>query len=108
MIKIKYFTFTIVLILSFIIMLPAQAYTCRQCKGHQICILNIKRSAKNHWEYRALVSVDGVKTPIKTYNCRDAQNLLVQNSPIQRNGKVVPFAEDDVRGVICRFFKQLS
>lgn len=106
-VKVKYLAFLIVFILTFRVMLPAEAYTCRNYKGHQICILNIKRSAKNHWQYRALVSVDGVKTPIETYNCRDG-HLLREHPSIENSGQVMPFAKDDVRQVICSFFKKLS
>lgn len=105
---VKYLAFSIVLILTFAAMLPAEAYTCRNYNGHQICILNIKRSAKNHWQYKASLSVDGVKLPIETYNCRDGQTLLREHPSIQNNGKVMPFAKDDVRQVICSFFKKLS
>ena len=58
-VKVKYLAFLIVLILTFVAMFPAEAYTCRNYNGHQVCILSIKRSAKNHWEYRASVSADG-------------------------------------------------
>lgn len=71
-------------------MLPAEAYTCRNYKGHQVCIISIKRSAKNHWEYRALVNVDGVKIPLETYNCRNSQNFLAEHSRSQNASNMMP------------------
>lgn len=89
---------TLVFILSFAIALPAQATFCRTVKGHNICILSIKRSAKNHWEYRASVSVDGVAKPVEIYNCRDRLR-------IQKDGTAVPFITDDPGELICSMLK---
>lgn len=50
---------------------PARADFCRQVDTQQICILDIKRSAKNYWQYQAMVSIDGVKQPAASYDCRD-------------------------------------
>jgi len=43
---------------------------CRAWHGQQICILQIQRSAKKHWEFRSTVSVNGVERPRSAYNCR--------------------------------------
>lgn len=94
----KIFTFILVILLCLLITYPAQAFTCRNYNGHQICILNIKRSAKNHWEYRASISIDGAKTPVEVYNCR--QQIYTPN-----NGKVIPFGKDNAGTMICSFFK---
>lgn len=59
----KYLAVVLLLILSFSVVLPADATVCRNFDGHQISIFSIKRSAKNYWEYRAIVSVDKVKIP---------------------------------------------
>lgn len=95
----KILAFILVILLSFTITYPAQAFTCRNYKGHQVCIHSIKRSAKNHWEYRASVSIDGAKTPVELYNCR--QQIYTQS-----NGKVMPFGKDDAGAVICSFFNK--
>ncbi|WP_310480997.1 hypothetical protein [Chamaesiphon sp. VAR_48_metabat_403] len=50
---------------------PASAEFCRQVEGHRICILKIERSAKNYWQYQAMVSTDGIKRPLASYDCRD-------------------------------------
>jgi len=52
-------------------MIPARAEFCRQVDGHQICIVDIKRSAKNYWQYQALVRIDGIDKPAASYDCRD-------------------------------------
>ena len=54
-----------------IVTLPASADFCRQVDGHQICILSIKRSAKNYWQYQATASIDGVEKPTASYDCRE-------------------------------------
>ena len=50
---------------------PARADFCRQVDNQRICILDIKRSAKNYWQYQAMVSIDGVEQPAASYDCRD-------------------------------------
>ncbi|MFN6516067.1 MAG: hypothetical protein RMY29_016430 [Nostoc sp. CreGUA01] len=95
--RIRAIIFVLLLILSFLVALPALASVCRNYNGQQICILSINRSAKNYWEYRASVSVDGVKTPIEVYNCR-------QRVKIQQNGTVLPFEQKSAGEMICSFF----
>ncbi|ERN43192.1 hypothetical protein KR51_00000850 [Rubidibacter lacunae KORDI 51-2] len=73
---------------------PAEAAFCRTVAGHSICILDIKRSAKYHWEYRARVSVDGKKRPFEVYNCR-------RRIRVRRDGRIVPFDDDGVGNSIC-------
>jgi hypothetical protein len=93
-----------VAILSLIIYLaiafPAVASVCRTYDGHQICILSIQRSAKNYWEYRASVSIDGVKGETVVYNCRDRVK-------VQKNG-VVSFQLGDPGELVCSFFERSS
>ncbi|ARV61114.1 hypothetical protein BZZ01_23075 [Nostocales cyanobacterium HT-58-2] len=97
----KYIAFVLLLILSLTVALPASASICRNWDEHQICILSIKRSAKNYWEYRAAISVDGVKRPIEVYNCRSRVR-------VQQNGTVLPFGQNDPGEMICSFFKKSS
>ncbi|NEQ97116.1 MAG: hypothetical protein F6K30_10385, partial [Cyanothece sp. SIO2G6] len=49
-------------------------------------------SAKNYWEYRAVVKIDGKRQPMAVYNCRDRIRT------VKKTGKVVPF---DLQGVGC-------
>lgn len=89
---------SIVIILGLIALLitsPALAATCRQSNGQQICIIDIQRSAKKHWEYRVIVSVDGIKTR-EVYNCRD-------RTKIQPDKTVVPLG--DAGELVCRLFR---
>lgn len=94
----------LLLILKFSVAHPAFASVCRNYddydalhQHHQICILSINRSAKNYWEYKAAVSVDGVKRPTKVYNCR-------KRVKIQKDGTVLPFEQKDPGEMICSFF----
>ncbi|HEY9665419.1 MAG TPA: hypothetical protein V6C91_01380 [Coleofasciculaceae cyanobacterium] len=95
----KFTALLLLLMLSFAIALPAEASVCRNSSDHSICILSIKRSAKNYWEYRATVSIDGVERPIEIYNCRD----LVR---VRQDGTVVPFEPHDPGEFICSFFQR--
>ncbi len=74
---------------------PAHAAICRTVDHHRICILEIKRSAKYYWEYRASVSIDGDRTPIEIYNCRDRTKQ-------QEDGSIVPFRENGAGPIICQ------
>ncbi len=94
------FMFLLILILS--VAHPAFASVCRNYDGydglrHQICILSIKRSAKNYWEYRATVSVDKVKRPTEVYNCRERVK-------VQEGVTILPFEQKDPGEMICSFF----
>ncbi len=111
---VKFITLLLFLGLSFAVALPAEASFCRNSNNHLICILSIKRSAKNYWEYRAAVSVDGVKRPLEVYNCRDGYvsemgssdtvNSLRHRVRIPHDGIVVPFEPNSPGELICRFF----
>jgi hypothetical protein len=77
----------------------ANAAVCRQINDRNFCILSIKRSAKNYWEYRAAISIDGVKRPIEVYNCRD-RFVIKQNKKIDR------FKPNDAGEFICARFQK--
>jgi biopolymer transport protein ExbD len=96
---VKFIALLLFLTLSFAVALPAEASFCRNYNDHSICILSIKRSAKNYWEYRAAVSVDGVERPIEVYNCRDRLR-------VRQDGTVVPFEPNDPGELICSFFQR--
>lgn len=78
--------------------LPVQAATCRTVGEREICILSIKRSAKNYWEYRAKVQVDGEVKPIQIYDCR--KKITVQDNKV-----LELFEQDGTAEVVCSFFK---
>jgi hypothetical protein len=70
---------------------------CRNSNDHTICILSIKRSAKNYWEYRTAISIDGVVRPIEVYNCRERLR-------VRQDGSIVPFELNGPGELICKFF----
>ncbi len=90
--------FSLIFTLFFTVVPPAIASFCRQLNGHLICIVSIKRSAKNHWEYRTVISVDSMEKPLEIYNCRN-------QTKTQNDGKIVPFESDGVGELICRILK---
>ena len=49
---------------------PVRAEFCRQVGTQRICIVEIERSAKNYWQYQAMVSIDGIAKPSASYDCR--------------------------------------
>jgi hypothetical protein len=97
----KYVVFVLLLVISLAVAFPALASVCRNWDDHQICIVDIKRSAKNYWEYRAAVSIDGVKRPIEVYNCRSRVKVL-------QDGTALPFEHNDPGELICSFFKKYN
>jgi hypothetical protein len=89
----------LILMLSIMPIAPAVAKSfCRTVSDRTLCILSIKRSAKNYWEYRAAVSVNGVPRPIEVYNCRDRLR-------VRSDGKVVRFEPNGVGELICNLIR---
>ncbi|MEM8779424.1 MAG: hypothetical protein AAGF26_11240, partial [Cyanobacteria bacterium P01_G01_bin.49] len=85
----------LLIISCFLITLPANAAICRQINEHTVCILKIKRSAKNYWEYRVSVKIDDQVRPTEIYNCRNKRRIT-------QNGKIIPFESDGIGNYICR------
>jgi hypothetical protein len=96
---IKYLVILLLFIFSFSLTSPALANVCRNYEGQEICILSIKRSAKKYWEYRAAVSIDGVKIPVEVYNCR-------AKFKVNKDGTISQFTENSPGEMICSFFKK--
>ncbi|WP_316787153.1 hypothetical protein [Thermoleptolyngbya oregonensis] len=72
---------------------------CRVVDGHSVCVLSLQRSAKNFWEYRAAVSVDGVVRPVEVYDCRDRLRH-------KADGTTVSFSRDLAGAIVCRLYKR--
>ncbi|XQQ06039.1 MAG: hypothetical protein EDM05_67850 [Leptolyngbya sp. IPPAS B-1204] len=87
------------LVLAFILPSPATAALCRTIEGQTICILEIKRSAKNYWEYRAVVKVNDEERPIEIYNCRDRIR-------VRQDGITVPFQSNGAGELIYRMLNR--
>jgi len=78
----------------------AHADMCRERNGHRVCVLKLKRSAKNFWEYRAKVSIDGKKQANREiYNCRD--------HTLTRKGKYpIPYKPNSPGELVCSIFQK--
>ncbi|TVQ19524.1 MAG: hypothetical protein EA367_11415 [Leptolyngbya sp. DLM2.Bin15] len=74
---------------------PATALSCRMVHDQEICILDIHRSAKYHWEYRATVRINGDRPVRNLYNCRD-------HTQRRDDGSTVPFEQHSAGDYICR------
>ncbi len=95
----KYKRLLLLLLVFWLWLMPiANAQICGDRNGHRVCILKLKRSAKNYWEYRAQVSIDGKKQAAKEiYNCRDRT--------LTRKGKYpIPFQANDPGELVCSLF----
>ena len=77
---------------------PVEAALCRDVNGHAICIVKIKRSAKYHYRYRTIVSIDGKKQPLAIYNCRD-------RTITKKNKYPISFKSQDGGDLVCSLFK---
>jgi hypothetical protein len=77
---------------------PANAEFCRQVDGHRICIVSIKRSAKNYWQYQAKVSTDGIEQPIASYDCRE-------RSITDRDGNMSSFRSRKDGKIVCSLYR---
>jgi hypothetical protein len=96
---VKYIALLLLVTLWFVLAHPAQASFCRTSHHRVICIKSIKRSAKNYWEYRAVVSIDGVARPIEVYNCRD-------RAKIRPDRTIVEFESNGAGELICNLLKK--
>lgn len=76
----------------------AAASFCRQIEGHQICIIDIKRSAKNYWQYQAVVSKDGIEAPPASYDCRER---LITDF----HGKLTSFRSSKDAQFVCSLYR---
>mgnify|MGYP005847737837 CR=1 FL=1 len=94
-----FFLFVLIILSSpFTFPRPVEAAFCRAVNHQQVCITSIKRSAKNYWEYRVVLSVDGMEKPLELFNCRDRVR-------IQQDGTPLPFEPEGLGEQICRLFK---
>lgn len=92
------FILVLLIALSLLVVSPAQAETCKQIGDKTVCILKIKRSAKNYWQYKATVQINGKKRPSQLYNCRSKNRIIAK-------GIVIPFSQNGAGELICSFFR---
>ncbi|MGD1902683.1 MAG: hypothetical protein ACFB9N_10640 [Geitlerinemataceae cyanobacterium] len=75
------------------------ALVCREYEGREVCINRIKRSARNYWEYRVDLTVEGQRQPTDLLDCRNQQRF-------DSDGFIEPFAPDDVGQFVCEYFNR--
>lgn len=95
----RFLRFIVLLMMVWSWAFPAHALICRHYQNQEMCIVTIKRSAKNYWEYRASVRVEGVTKPIRAYDCRTRK--IIFDNPILEE-----FEQDGTAEVVCSFFKR--
>jgi hypothetical protein len=76
-----------------------RAEFCRQVDGYRICIVRIDRSAKNYWQYQAMVSTDGIAQPSASYDCR-AQLIT------DADGNTASFRSRRDGRVVCSLYRR--
>jgi hypothetical protein len=77
----------------------AQAAICRLFGNSQVCIIEIKRSAKYYWQYRVVLQIDGEQRPREIYNCRDRIRIA-------SSGQFQKFQENGIGDLICNLWKR--
>ncbi|MEL6438790.1 MAG: hypothetical protein AAFQ80_05980 [Cyanobacteria bacterium J06621_8] len=79
--------------------LSADASMCGKRNGQEVCIIKLKRSAKNYWEYRAKITIDGARQKdVEIYNCRDRT--------LTRKGKYpIPYKSGSPGELVCQTFQ---
>jgi hypothetical protein len=87
---------TIALLLSLLLTLP-----CLTLNNQTLCLQDIKRSAKNYWEYRVTLTLNNIPQPPELYNCRDR---IITKKDKSR----VKFSPQDLSNYICRLYKPLN
>ncbi|WP_272065441.1 hypothetical protein [Oscillatoria sp. CS-180] len=81
----------------------AQAATCRQSAGQDICLERVKRSAKYHWRYRVDATIDGKRQPLTRYDCRDRTQTPMAG-PFK--DVTVEFEADGVGALVCQILRR--
>jgi hypothetical protein len=74
---------------------------CRTLKEQPVCIDWIKRSAKRYWEYKATVTIAGVKQPTAVYDC-------LSRVIVEPDDTAVAFGRNDPGAVVCDLFRERS
>jgi hypothetical protein len=83
--------------------LPAIAVQCQSIAGQEVCILNLRRSAKHYWEYWAQLSVNGVKQPDRVYDCRVFAKERSFYVPPELSAETVKV--ESIGSLVCRLYR---
>jgi hypothetical protein len=83
--------------------LPAIAVQCQSIAGQEVCILNLRRSAKHYWEYWAQLSVNGVKQPDRVYDCRVFAKERSPYIPPELSAETVKV--ESIGSLVCRLYR---
>lgn len=83
--------------------LPAVAAQCQTVASQEVCILNLRRSAKNYWEYWAQLSINGVKQPERVYDCRVFAKVRSRNVPPELTAETVK--AESIGSLVCRLYR---
>ncbi|WP_404790061.1 hypothetical protein [Altericista sp. CCNU0014] len=83
--------------------LPAAAAQCQSIAGREVCVLNLRRSAKHYWEYWAQLSIDGIKQPERIYDCRVFSRGSSSYIPPELTAETVKV--ESIGSLVCRLYR---
>jgi hypothetical protein len=83
--------------------LPAIAVQCQSIAGQEVCILNLRRSAKHYWEYWAQLSINGVNQPDRVYDCRVFAKERSPYIPPELSAETVKV--ESIGSLVCRLYR---
>jgi hypothetical protein len=102
-----YQRFVIALLLALVwivgLALPARAVQCQSIAGQEVCILNLRRSAKHYWEYWTQLSINGVKQPERIYDCRVFAKERSPYIPPELSAETVKV--QSIGSLVCRLYR---
>jgi hypothetical protein len=96
-------TFLLALVWTAGMALPAVAAQCQTVASQEVCVLNLRRSAKNYWEYWAQLSINGVKQPERVYDCRVFAKERSRNIPSELSAETVK--SESIGSLVCRLYR---
>ena len=87
---------------------PLAAKTCQKTfnqdsPDHQICLLQIKRSAKNYWEYRVTLNIGDHQKVTRIYNCRQHSYWQANQAQVNQQDQT---EQDQLEKYICRLYQK--
>lgn len=100
--KMRGFAIALLGLIGLNLLLPiqsAQAAICRHLGDKEVCIVEIRRSAKYYWRYRVTLSVDGKQRDREIYNCRDRLRISAQ-------GDRIPFQSPGIGDLVCNLTRR--
>ncbi len=87
---------------------PLIAKTCQKtfsqnASGQPICLLQIKRSAKNYWEYRVALKIGDRPKVTRIYDCRQHSYWQADKAQVTTQNLI---EQDQLEKYVCRLYQK--